>query len=336
MAEPEPATVAGHGLELAEGRPPLLALAGQRDPAEGERWVAEHRDRIIEAWSGYGALLLRGIGLAEPAGLERIAAALGVAITTEREPFAERADLGGGVYSSVTWSPDQPMCMHHENSYALEVPQRLLIGCLVPPVQGGVTGLADGHRVLSELPTGLVDRFAAEGWLFTRNYSELVGTSWQEAFGTDDREIVEKYCRANRIELEWLADGSLRTTQHRPAVIAHPRTGRRCWFNQIAFFNQWTLDQDVREYLTFEFGADGLPFDTRHADGSPIEQDVIDTINGVYEQVTMREPWQAGDLLLVDNIRMAHSREPYSGRRSMAMVFGDPATVTGVQAGPDE
>jgi alpha-ketoglutarate-dependent taurine dioxygenase len=29
----------------------------------------------------------------------------------------------------------------------------------------------------------------------------------------------------------------------------------------------------------------------------------------------MREPWQAGDLMLVDNVRTAHSREPYQGPR---------------------
>ena len=34
-------------------------------------------------------------------------------------------------------------------------------------------------------------------------------------------------------------------------------------------------------------------------------------LNEVYEAHTVREPWQAGDLLLVDNIRTAHSREPY-------------------------
>ena len=44
----------------------------------------------------------------------------------------------------------------------------------------------------------------------------------------------------------------------------------------------------------------------------------------VYESLTLREPWQAGDLLLVDNIRMAHSREPYQGPREIGMVQGDP------------
>jgi hypothetical protein len=81
-----------------------------------------------------------------------------------------------------------------------------------------------------------------------------------DAFGTDDRVAVESYCRATAIEFEWQPDGGLRTRQHRSAVVRHPLTGQRCWFNQIAFLNEQTIDPEVREYLVDVFGADGLPF----------------------------------------------------------------------------
>ena len=32
----------------------------------------------------------------------------------------------------------------------------------------------------------------------------------------------------------------------------------------------------------------------------------------------MREPWQDGDLMLVDNIRTAHSREAFEGPREVS------------------
>ncbi len=60
------------------------------------------------------------------------------------------------------------------------------------------------------------------------------------------------------------------------------------------------------------YGADGLPFNTRFGNGDPIGEDVVELLNSVYEAHTAREPWQAGDLMLVDNIRTAHSREPLS------------------------
>ena len=85
-------------------------------------------------------------------------------------------------------------------------------------------------------------------------------------------------------------------------MVRHPITGRRCWFNQIAFLNEWTLDPEVREYLVDTYGAEGLPFTTRFGGGDPIGEDVVQLLNEVYQANTMREPWQAGDLMLVDNI----------------------------------
>ncbi|MEV1053678.1 TauD/TfdA family dioxygenase, partial [Streptomyces sp. NPDC049887] len=37
-----------------------------------------------------------------------------------------------------------------------------------------------------------------------------------------------------------------------------------------------------------------------------------------------REPWQPGDLMLVDNIRTAHSREPYDGPREILVGMAAP------------
>ena len=159
------------------------------------------------------------------------------------------------------------------------------------------------RAVLDALPADLVERFEREGWMLVRNYNEEIGASVAEAFGTDDRGAVESYCRANAIEFEWQPDGGLRTWQRRSAVVRHPVTGRRCWFNQIAFLNEWTMDPEVREYLVDVYGADGLPFTTRFGNGDPIGEDIVQLINEVYEAKTVREPWQAGDLMLVDNIR---------------------------------
>ena len=122
---------------------------------------------------------------------------------------------------------------------------------------------------------------------------------------------MEHYCRANGIEFAWQPDGGLRTRQRRSAIVRHPVTGQRCWFNQIAFLNQWTLADDVREYLVELYGEDGLPFNTRFGNGEPIGKDIVELINGINEANTAREAWRPGDLLLVDNIRTAHGREAY-------------------------
>ena len=246
---------------------------------------------------------------------------------TEREAFASRRTYPGGVYSSSKWPPNQPMCMHHELSYALEFPGLMLFACLSAPTSGGATGVADSPAVLGALPSELTERFEREGWLLTRNYNEDIGASVAEAFGTQDRGAVESYCRANAIEFEWQPDGGLRTRQRRSAVVRHPGTGQRCWFNQIAFLNERTLDPEVREFLVDVYGADALPFNTRFGGGDPVGEDVVQLINEVYDAHTAREPWQAGDLMLVDNIRTAHSREPFEGPREVLVAMADPVRL---------
>jgi alpha-ketoglutarate-dependent taurine dioxygenase len=293
-------------------------------PADVPRWAAENRDALRAAVAGRGSVRVRGLGLGHVSEAVAVFEGLADGLLTEREAFAAREAHSQGVYSSANWPQNQPMCMHHELSYALEFPGLMMFACLGAPTEGGATGVADSEAVLAALPADLVERFEREGWLLTRSYNDEIGASVAEAFGTDDREAVESYCRANAIEFDWQPDGGLRTSQCRSAVVQHPRTGRRCWFNQIAFLSEWTMAPEVREFLIDMYGADGLPFNTRFGGGDPIGEDVVELLNEVYEANTVREPWQAGDLMLVDNIRMAHSREPYEGPREVLVGMADP------------
>ncbi|MCX4611756.1 MULTISPECIES: TauD/TfdA family dioxygenase [Streptomyces] len=312
-------------VELQPGRPPLLR-AEVTGGAAG--WAAAHRDALRAVVAEHGCVLVRGLGLRDAAETGAVFSKLATGLMTEKEVFAPRRTYSDGVYSSTKWPPNQPMCMHHELSYTLEFPSLMMFACLSAPTDGGATAVADAPTVLDALPAGLTERFEREGWLLTRSYNDEIGASVAEAFGTEDRAAVESYCRANEIAFEWQPDGGLRTRQRRSAVVRHPVTGRRCWFNQIAFLNEWTMAPEVREYLMDVYGADGLPFNTRFGNGDPIGEDVVELLNSVYEAHTAREPWQAGDLMLVDNIRTAHSREPFEGPREVLVALADPVRLT--------
>ncbi|KAF5994864.1 TauD/TfdA family dioxygenase [Streptomyces sp. WAC00263] len=312
-------------VELQSGRPPLLR-AEVTGGAAG--WAAAHRDALRAVVAEHGCVLVRGLGLRDAAETGAVFSKLATGLMTEKEVFAPRRTYSDGVYSSTKWPPNQPMCMHHELSYTLEFPGLMMFACLSAPTDGGATAVADAPTVLDALPAELTERFEREGWLLTRSYNDEIGASVAEAFGTEDRAVVESYCRANEIAFEWQPDGGLRTRQRRSAVVRHPVTGRRCWFNQIAFLNEWTMAPEVREYLMDVYGADGLPFNTRFGNGDPIGEDVVELLNSVYEAHTAREPWQAGDLMLVDNIRTAHSREPFEGPREVLVALADPVRLT--------
>jgi alpha-ketoglutarate-dependent taurine dioxygenase len=308
----------GCDLRLDPGRTPVLRVPGPDLPlADVRTLLARH-----------GALLVRGLGLTEPADLAETARALGVGPMVEREGFTGRGALGGGVYTNSPWPADEAMCMHHESSYAAEVPAVAMFACLTASGDGGVTGVADARTVLARLPGDVRERFEREGWRLTRHYRPE-GPDWTEAFGSRDAHDVDAYCRDHAIEHAWLPDGTLRTVQRRAAVVRHPVTGERLWFNQVAFLNAHTMDPVIREYLVDLYGPHGLPFDTAYGDGAPIPASVIETVNDVYTAATLREPWQSGDLLVLDNLRTAHSREPYAGERRVVALFGDAVRLDG-------
>jgi len=92
------------------------------------------------------------------------------------------------------------------------------------------------------------------------------------------------------------------------------------------------MDPELREYLVDVYGEDGLPFNTRFGNGDRIGADVIQLINEVYEEHTAREPWQSGDLMLVDNVRSAHGRERFEGPREVLVAMADAVNLADCSA----
>ena len=311
-------------VELRPGKPPVVRAETGGDAAS---WAAAYRNKLRTMVAVHGSVLVRGLGLHDAAQTGAVFRRLAASLMPEREAFAPRLSYPGGVYSATPWPPNQQMCMHHELSYTLEFPGLMMFACLTAPASGGAATISDSPTVLGALPAGLVQRFEREGWMLVRNYNEDFGASVEQAFGTADRGEIERYCRANATEFQWQPDGTLRTWQRRSAVVRHPVTRQRCWFNQIAFLNERTMDPEVRDYLADLYGEDGLPFTTRFGNGDPIGEDIVELLNQTYEACTKREPWQAGDLLLVDNIRTAHSREPYEGAREVLAGLADPVRL---------
>ncbi|GAA3039560.1 TauD/TfdA family dioxygenase [Kitasatospora sp. NPDC006786] len=313
--------------ELNPGRPALAHAPRTADLGEACDWLRENETELTDALHRHGTIFLRGLPVAST---EDVAAVRDVLIP-ERTPYREKAtprsDYGNGVFSSTDLPPAQPIRMHNENSYTLTFPGRLLFACLIAPEEGGATPTADCRKVLDHLPAHLVERGRTSGWTLTRAYSDYVSLGWRTAFATEDPAEVEAYCRENGITCEWRPDGNLRTSQLRPATIHHPRTGEEVWFNHLAFWNEWSLDPDIHEAMTEEFGPDGLPFNTGFGDAEPLGSADVDALNEAYHAATVRERWQVGDVMLVDNVLCAHGRDPYRGDRRIAVSMGQPVDV---------
>ncbi|OLF15553.1 TauD/TfdA family dioxygenase [Actinophytocola xanthii] len=98
-----------------------------------------------------------------------------------------------------------------------------------------------------------------------------------------DPDVREEFARRG-----WLGAGR----RHR-AVHLHPETGEAVWFNGV---------------LTSPY----------FGDGEPVPGDVLAHLRDGYRAASRRFVPRRNDVLLVDNMLVAHGREPYTGRRVVA------------------
>ena len=297
------------------------------------RWVEDDPAAVRELVDRHGAVLFRGFGVTDVEDFERF-----VELTSDgpaldyKDRSTPRETRGSKVYTSTVYPADQTIRPHNEGTYWITWAMKLFFCCRVAATTGGETPIADVRRVHDRLPDDLRRRFTEKGMALVRNYNDGFGLSWQEVFQTEDRDEVEAYCRQNDIELEWKDGDRLRTRQVRPAIRRHPRNGDSVWFNHAAFFHITALDADLRQALLDDFGEDGLPYNTYYGDGSPIDEEDIAAIQAAYRDETVMFPWETGDVMILDNMSVAHARQPYTGDREVVVMMTEP--YTGAEAAP--
>jgi len=239
------------------------------------------------------------------------------------EGSSPRTVLGDGLYTSTEYPPDQLISLHSELSYAHRWPARLFFHCVVAPATGGETPLADCRRVLELLPPDLVERFAERGVRYVRNMHDGVGPglSWTTVYETGDRGFVERYCREGDVDFRWRPDGGLWASQVRPGVVTHPVTGDRVWFNQADQWHPSNLGPELSRAVVAG-GRGELPLDASYGDGTPFADDELAQVRDAFRRAMVTFPWREGDVLMVDNMRMAHGRMPFTGPRRVLVAMG--------------
>ena len=327
IIETEPQTTQALNWQFADGKPPIAEASGIDDMTQARAWLTGSRPELVRALREHGSVYLRGLPIRDVDDFAQVRDILIPTPTPYREKATPRSSFGNGVFSSTDLPAAQAIHMHNENSYTLTFPGILLFACLVAPAEGGATPVADCRKVLASLPEDLVAEMRSTGWQLTRSYSEYISTDWKTAFATEDPAEVERYCADSLIAHQWQEDGNLITSQIRPGIISHPQTGEEVWFNHMAFWNEWSLDEELRETLIGEFGRDRLPFNTAMGNGRPLTEEELRTLQAAYEAATVRETWGQGDLLIVDNVLMTHGRDPFRGDRRIVVAMGEPVEL---------
>ena len=277
---------------------------------------------IVECLGSEGAVLLRGFGPLDASQFGNAARALFQQLIRDN-PEHTTADSDADVQTPVSYPADQRLLWHNENSFNAHWPLRIMFGCEQQATSGGQTPLVDSRALYNLLDPALIRRFEDSGVAYFRTYGNGLGLSWQKIFSTTSRAEVERQCRTDGVEFEWSADGRLRTRAVRPAVIRHPLTRQRSWFNQAQHWHPACLDEQTREALLSVYDREDLPRYCTLGDNSPIEDSVMREILSCYQQIESVFDWENGDVLVVDNVAMAHGRNPYTGSRRLLVSMGE-------------
>lgn len=286
-------------------------------------WAVENRSWIEEQLPLHGGILFRDFAVEGQQAFERFVAGVSSQLMDYVEGGTPRSSLGDKVYTSTEFPASRPIMPHNELSHVRRWPTRIWFCCLLAAQSGGETPICDVRRVFDRIPSDIREKFMKKGWMLKRNFGNGVSSPWTK-FGVSSRTELERYCRDADIEWEWRGDEHLRTHQVRPAVVKHPGTGEWLWFNHAAFWNLYSLPGPLRESMLAIYSMDDVPYHTYYGDGSPIQEQEIRAINQAYEAELVSFSWRPGDVLMLDNMLVAHGRAPYQGPRKVIVSMGDP------------
>jgi alpha-ketoglutarate-dependent taurine dioxygenase len=215
--------------------------------------------------------------------------------------------------STATLAPAEvSLEMHSEFSVLCDWPRTIAFYCDVAPTAGGETPIADTRGLLARLRPETRDRFVDLGILYVRHVNtadaESQLSSWQQN-GTE-------------WEVEVASDTHIRATRRTPAVREHPVTGERVWFNHLLSYH---LQSFPAAFVRTRFGLvnGASPREAYYGDGSTISRETIREIRAAYAAQTATFSWRRGDILLLDNMLIAHGRRPFEGSRRILVAMGN-------------
>lgn len=280
-------------------------------------WAASNRDWIETQLLKHGGILFRGFKVNGATEFEQFIQTIAGELLEYSYRSTPRSRVSGNIYTSTEYPAAQSIPLHNEMAYSLSWPLKIGFFCVKPAQQGGETPIADSRKVFQRVDFDIKARFEEKKVMYVRNYGEKLDLPWQDVFQTTSKSVVERYCRSANIQFDWIDDDHLRTYQVCQAVATHPKTGEMVWFNQAHLFHVSSLNSEVYQSLLATFKTGNFPRNAYYGDGSPIESWILDEIRKIYQEEAVIFPWQANDILLLDNMLAAHGRMPFQGDRKV-------------------
>ncbi|GAM42489.1 hypothetical protein TCE0_044r16517 [Talaromyces pinophilus] len=286
-----------------------------------------------------GAILFRGLPIKTPDDYSQVAHAFGFKAHDEvgRPPL--RTVLAPNIKTANEGPPELPIWPHNEYGWSTINPAWIMFSALKTPNSGGQTPINSSIDLAASIQAQAPEfyqKLLEKGVKYVYRYGikevkSNTGTSLFDAYGqhvlpTDDpetvRQKVEAEVRRHSNRFEWHDDGSISVTHIVPVIRKHKSTGRTTFFGNVTSAYGRSKYHGATEppYLGDDGSYHPLP---TYGDGSPIENKYLDLALSLAESSQVLVNWQEGDIVLLDNYAVMHSRSPWAGQRTVLAALWD-------------
>ena len=317
------------GLKSRDGLPPLFLEAKPGafgDVEQAAAWLKDHRavlDRLIEE---QGVIVLRGFPAETSADFSKFGEAFPAFDGNYQGGAAARRALDKGVYEATQRTGDQTIYIHQEMFYVRDYPPRIGFFARKVADEGGETIIADMAKMTRNLPPAIREKLENHGVLVIRNFAAPTGSNvetrlmdrrgWDFAFYSDSKDEVNEVCRHRGMEPHWHDDGSLTVKSHLPAFVKHPATGEEFYRTALHTNARTKADRAGNEEAEQLLASQKIPSAMVLGNGEPLSDEEELALAEVIDDATIFWKWQQGDIMILDNLKIGHGRNPFVGERA--------------------
>ncbi len=308
-----------------------------------QQWLAQ----VKQAYASTGALLMRGLPIADTAQAEQLLLALGVRFDDDYLGGASpRSRISDHFFTSTEAPAPYIISFHTEMCYLRQRPGKIFFYCITEPGRYGETPIFDCAGIFADLPKAMQNKIERLGMRYRRYFGTRkarlfnVYKTWMEAFHAQTRAEAEQACRQQGLDFEWQPDGSLVTHAQMPGLMVDPHSGRKCI--SLTLYNGVAAPYDLSKFahrlnpivrlglssfIRLQYAKRDVFMRTLWGDGTPISEDETKTMIDAAWANSNLFRWRQGDLLILDNIRCGHGRLNVIKPRRIAAALGDPYTL---------
>lgn len=339
--------------------PLVLEPVNEKSFAVLKALVYENCDWLNKQLDKYGAILFRGFEVESAEQFQKVLELLNVQL----ESFyhfgsAHRVRITDKVFTSSEAPPDTIIAPHNELNMVPVRPSVLAFFCQVQPELYGETPIINTEKLFYNLSPSLQHKIVN----FPQRFVRYVPNHLLEiVFEGLEREEITKLLQEQGFDFNWEEDGSIYFECSYIPLFSHPRTSRLCfclsivdclvsreWYRSLGerYSFRQRLYYDLLPAKLYKNIQQGLTTAATVVDGSQKRTSTLNTyfLNEDSQYTTMTEAeakelgkaewknavifqWKQGDILVIDNLQVAHSRLNTKPKRKILTAFGNMCNI---------